>query len=134
MQAQETRKAEIGPGTPRAFSAPQHGKPTAVRREPQPEVRVLRGSPRELAKGPDGAGHVAYAFGQIRRRAPQRDHLGIYRKRPASLDVFLEYLGITEEEFMKIALSHVVAPHKHDPSKVKRGEPLPDMGKWDRTK
>lgn len=55
-------------------------------------------------------------------------------KRPASLDVFLDYLGITEEEFMKIALSHVVAPHKHDPSKVKRGKPLPDMGKWDRTK
>jgi len=55
-------------------------------------------------------------------------------KRPASLDVFLEYLGISEEEFMEIALSHVVAPHRHDASKVKRGEPLPDMGRWDRTK
>jgi N-acetyl sugar amidotransferase len=55
-------------------------------------------------------------------------------KRPASLDVFLDYLSITEDEFMEIALSHVVAPHKYDPSKIKKGEPLPDMDKWDRTK
>jgi len=55
-------------------------------------------------------------------------------KRPASLDLFLEYLGITEEEFMRIALSHAVAPHKHDPSKVVKGESLPDMQQWDRTK
>lgn len=55
-------------------------------------------------------------------------------ERPASLDLFLEFLDLTEEEFMKIATSHVVDPHKFDPSMVKKGEPLPDMNKWDKTK
>ncbi|MFH1394331.1 MAG: N-acetyl sugar amidotransferase [Candidatus Micrarchaeota archaeon] len=55
-------------------------------------------------------------------------------KRPTSLDLFLSYLDLTEEEFMQIALQHVVAPHKHDPARIKRGEPLPDMEQWDRTK
>jgi N-acetyl sugar amidotransferase len=55
-------------------------------------------------------------------------------KRPASLDVFLEYLGITEDEFMEIALQHVVAPHVFDKSKIEKGKQLPDMERWDRTK
>jgi len=55
-------------------------------------------------------------------------------KRPASLDVFLEYVGITEDEFMKIAMSHQVAPYKHDPSKTERGKELWDQKLWDRTK
>ncbi|MFH1261638.1 MAG: N-acetyl sugar amidotransferase [Candidatus Micrarchaeota archaeon] len=55
-------------------------------------------------------------------------------KRPASLDVFLDYLDITEEEFMEIALSHVVAPNVPDVKNIKKGEPLPDMDQWDRTK
>ncbi|MBI5223479.1 N-acetyl sugar amidotransferase [Candidatus Micrarchaeota archaeon] len=55
-------------------------------------------------------------------------------KRPASLDLLLHYLDMSEEEFEKIAMSHVVAPHKHDPKKIKKGEPLPDMPQWDRTK
>jgi len=54
-------------------------------------------------------------------------------KRPASLDLFLKYLGITEEEFMKIALQHEVAPFKFDAEHVEKGEPLPDMKDWDDT-
>jgi len=33
-------------------------------------------------------------------------------KRPASLDLFLEYLGISEARFMEIVQAHVVAPHE----------------------
>ena len=55
-------------------------------------------------------------------------------KRPASLDVFLEYLDLSEEEFMKIAMSHCVAPYKHDPKKTKKGEELWDQKLWQRTK
>jgi N-acetyl sugar amidotransferase len=55
-------------------------------------------------------------------------------KRPASLDVFLNYLDLTEEEFMEIALSHVIAPHKFDSEDIKRGEKLPDQDLWDKTK
>ncbi len=51
-------------------------------------------------------------------------------KRPASLDLFCELIGITEKEFMEIALSHVVAPHVHDPEKTQNADPLDDMGSW----
>ena len=54
--------------------------------------------------------------------------------RPCSLDVFLESIGISEEEFMEIALSHQVAPYRHDPTKTKRGQELWDQKLWDRTK
>jgi N-acetyl sugar amidotransferase len=54
-------------------------------------------------------------------------------RRPASLDLFLAFLQITEEEFVRIVSTHQVSPHRHDPSKVTAGEPLPDMPLWDRT-
>jgi N-acetyl sugar amidotransferase len=54
-------------------------------------------------------------------------------KRPASLDVFLEYVGISEAEFMEIATRHAVSPYVHDPSKVARGEELWDQKLWDRS-
>jgi len=54
-------------------------------------------------------------------------------KRPASLDVFLEYVGLTEQEFMDIALQHVVSPHVHDPQSVVPGEKLWDQDEWDRS-
>jgi N-acetyl sugar amidotransferase len=55
-------------------------------------------------------------------------------KRPASLDVFLEYVGMTEEEFYEIAVGHVVAPHNFDPPpRVERGPKLWDQDLWDRS-
>lgn len=54
-------------------------------------------------------------------------------KRPESLDVLLKFLGISEDEFMKIALSHQVAPYKHDPSKTEKAKKLWDQDLWDQT-
>lgn len=55
-------------------------------------------------------------------------------KRPASLDVFLEYVGINEERFMEIVSKHTVAPWEQpDVDGLSRGEPLWDMDQWDRT-
>lgn len=51
-------------------------------------------------------------------------------KRPPSLDIFLDYIGLTEEEFIKAALSHGVSPYEHDPSKVKPGKILRDYDQW----
>lgn len=52
-------------------------------------------------------------------------------RRPASLDVFLKAIGMSEEEFNRIAMTHVVAPHTGpDWSKVKRGPELPDQKLW----
>ncbi len=51
--------------------------------------------------------------------------------RPASLDVFLKAMNMTEEEFNRIALTHVVAPQvPPDLSKVPRGPELADQKEW----
>ncbi|MEK6982291.1 MAG: N-acetyl sugar amidotransferase [Candidatus Micrarchaeota archaeon] len=54
-------------------------------------------------------------------------------KRPASLDVFLKYVGLTEDEFNELAARHVVSPHVFDPKKIKKGDKLPDYEQWDKT-
>ena len=43
-------------------------------------------------------------------------------KRPPSLDIFLKLVGITEAEFMQIALSHQVSPFKGKFKNVKKGK------------
>ncbi|WP_202972053.1 N-acetyl sugar amidotransferase [Moorena producens] len=53
-------------------------------------------------------------------------------KRPPSLDLFLEFVGLTEEEFMEIAMSHQVSPYVHDPSKTQEGNRTPDFEQWSR--
>lgn len=55
-------------------------------------------------------------------------------KRPASLDVFLSAIDMSEEEFMEIALSHLVAPNKFDSENIVKGEKLYDQDSWDKTK
>ncbi len=54
-------------------------------------------------------------------------------KRPASLDVFLKYVGLTENEFNELAAKQVISPHVYDPSQIKKGKPLPDQEQWDKT-
>ena len=53
-------------------------------------------------------------------------------KRPPSLDLFLEFVGLTEEEFNEIALDHAVSPYAHDQSTVVIGEAVPDFERWSR--
>jgi hypothetical protein len=50
--------------------------------------------------------------------------------RPASLDVLLHWLNISEEQFNEIANRHRVAPWKHDPKLSRPGPPLPDQKFW----
>jgi N-acetyl sugar amidotransferase len=51
-------------------------------------------------------------------------------RRPPSLDLFLRFVGLTEAEFLEIAISHQVAPHVHDPALTTEGERMPDSGHW----
>jgi len=56
-------------------------------------------------------------------------------KKPKSLKVFLEYAGITEDEFNKIALSHLIPPARLiDPKKLPEGKKLWDQDQWYREK
>lgn len=50
--------------------------------------------------------------------------------RPASLDVLLKWLNMSEEQFYEIASRHAIKPWKHDPKNVKHDEPLSDMKDW----
>ena len=53
-------------------------------------------------------------------------------RRPPSLDLFLDYVGLTEEEFLEVALSHQVSPNAHDPSQTETGDKTPDFSEWSR--
>ena len=51
-------------------------------------------------------------------------------KRPASLDIFLKMLDISENEFVSFLQKNRVDDWGFDRSKVKKGKPLPDMKLW----
>jgi hypothetical protein len=53
-------------------------------------------------------------------------------KRPPSLDLFLDFVGLTEAEFMEVAMGHQVSPYEHDPSKVTAGKKTHDFDQWSR--
>ena len=51
-------------------------------------------------------------------------------KRPPSLDLFLEYLEISEQEFNDIVAKTVVAPHAPDFVNIRRGPKTKDFDRW----
>jgi N-acetyl sugar amidotransferase len=53
-------------------------------------------------------------------------------RRPASLDVFLQFLGITEQEFEDIAREHVVAPHEWQNETPPHGPKTHDFDTWNK--
>ena len=52
-------------------------------------------------------------------------------KRPASLDQFLNVIGITENEFEQILLNNSVIDWGFDHNKLETGKPVHDMKAWD---
>jgi N-acetyl sugar amidotransferase len=53
-------------------------------------------------------------------------------RRPPSLDLFLAFVGLTESEFMEIAMGHQVSPYVHDPAATLPGDRLHDHELWSR--
>lgn len=53
-------------------------------------------------------------------------------RRPPSLDLFLEFVGLTEAEFMEVAMGHQVTPYVHDPAATRPGERMADFDRWSR--
>lgn len=51
-------------------------------------------------------------------------------KRPPSLDIFLDFIGMKEEEFMEVAMSHQVSPYVHEPEKTLPGAKTHDFDQW----
>ena len=54
-------------------------------------------------------------------------------KRPASLDLFLDFVGISEAEFEEIARQHVVSPNTWPNEPLPHGEKTWDFETWDRS-
>lgn len=52
-------------------------------------------------------------------------------KRPASLDYFLRFLDMEEDEFINMVKANQVYDWGFDKSAVEQGMPLPEMGLWD---
>lgn len=53
-------------------------------------------------------------------------------RRPPSLDLFLEFVGLSEKEFLEIVANQAVSPHRPDPAAIQPGAPVPDFGQWSR--
>jgi N-acetyl sugar amidotransferase len=51
-------------------------------------------------------------------------------QRPPSLEVFLEYLGLTESEFNEIVKATAIPPYVHDFDKNKTAKPVWDTVQW----
>jgi len=51
-------------------------------------------------------------------------------KKPPSLSIFLDMVGLTEKEFYDIAQSHTVSPWKLNVFEQELGEQLPDFDAW----
>ncbi len=67
---------------------------------------------------------------RLSREEGMRMVAGYEGQRPPSLDLFLEFIGLTEEEFLEIAMGHGVSPHRHDPSGVSPGRQMHDFPQW----
>jgi len=53
-------------------------------------------------------------------------------KRPPSLDLFLDFIGLNEDEFYEIAKSHGVSPYVFDGDTKVQGKKLHDFDQWSR--
>jgi N-acetyl sugar amidotransferase len=53
-------------------------------------------------------------------------------RRPASLDLFLDFVGLSEHEFLEVAMSHQVSPYVHDPATTLPGARTDDFDQWSR--
>ncbi len=53
-------------------------------------------------------------------------------RRPPSLNLFLDFIGLTEQEFLEIAMSHQVSPYVHDPASTRAGAMTSDFTRWSR--
>lgn len=70
--------------------------------------------------------------GRLRKEDGERmvaEHEG---RRPPSLDLFLEFVGLSEQEFLDIAMAHQVSPYVHDPATTRPGERTADFEHWSR--
>jgi hypothetical protein len=128
----EIIEQELGwEGDPNAGVPPQYGYEKI-----ECQVQGIRDYLKQIKRGYSRTSHLT-SIDIRNNRISREDAVELVRKyegkRPYSLDMFLEMLSMTEDEFNQIATSHEVSPHKWDTSKVETGDKLPDQDAWDRS-
>ncbi len=78
-------------------------------------------------------GSIDIRHGRLTREEALRMEAQYDGKRPASMDWFLEILGMTEDEYYEYLRPHAVHPWEFDKDKVETGPVLYDFDNWDRT-
>jgi len=69
--------------------------------------------------------------GRMTREEAMEHIRRLENRKPRSLEVFLEYVGMTEEEFDRIAALHLIAPApRRNPAEIPWGKRLHDQDEW----
>ena len=91
------------------------------KREPKSAISFFKKIIKQDPKNIDALYNQGIALNQLRKYEG---------KRPPSLDLFLDFVGLTEIEFQEIAESHIVSPYEHKHAEIGEGQKLDDYGKW----
>lgn len=63
-----------------------------------------------------------------------RENIKLYEgKRPPSLDIFLDFIGLNEKEFYEVLKSHEISPHKFNIDKIENGKKIHDFDEWEKS-
>ena len=61
-----------------------------------------------------------------------KENIELYEgKKPPSLDIFLDFIGLKESEFYEVLKTHEISPHKFDLKNIDNGKKLHDFEKWE---
>jgi N-acetyl sugar amidotransferase len=96
-------------------------------------VQGVRDYLKYLKRGYSRPTHLAaldLRAGRLSRGEAERMIAEYEGRRPPSLDLFLRFLGLTEQEFLEIAASHSVSPHQPDPAAIRPGRRTHDYDRW----
>ena len=63
-----------------------------------------------------------------------KENIRLYEgKKPPSLDIFLEFIGLKEDEFYKVLKEHEISPHKFNLKNTDNGKKVHDYDKWEKS-
>jgi N-acetyl sugar amidotransferase len=82
---------------------------------------------------PTALASIDIRHGRLNREDGEKMISEFEGKKPASLEIFLEMVGLTEVEFFEIAQSHTVSPWKLNIFEQEAGVKLPDFNQWTRS-
>ena len=63
-----------------------------------------------------------------------KENIDLYEgKKPPSLDIFLEFIGLKESEFYEVLKSHEISPNKFNLENIDNGKKVHDFEKWEKS-